>query len=649
MMKLTIKKHCVAQLASGLSPLQENLLNHPASIRIADAPTGAGKTYAFQQSLLKHGHRILFIVPTRRLAQNIAGSIANDLLKQQHWTADIVEKKVAIWSSDEGTRLEESGVKNIRGFRINQLQAQDTTRPDMGEIIVAIPEVLSHLLLTRRLDKGHAGIGIFDVLTAFDHIVFDEFHTIEARGIGLAALLAHLSVHFGRAKVSLMSATPINIKPTLLKLGIEAQNITELHENITDTGRALHGDVDLILEDQPNMLELVKEHIDLIKKEVSAGRQVVIIYNALRDLRDHLDPLAQCFQKIGIAANTVLAINSIDDSGGNGILNCGFHVGQQRNPDDFSILLATASVEMGVTFRDANVLLMESGFKPLNFLQRYGRAARKGQDGCVIVRLDEASQQRNPWLRELKQWVQKNENSQQSIQELTQLLSESSSQGTNYFGDLTQNAVYTTGLFWQMLIKHPSNHAHQKNHLFSHQPKSSRHIYQLIQQVRHLEHFDNYKEACKEWLKYFYGQALQYRDIGRRVTLIEGNGRKIQVGQQWLARETDILHQFPLQEDVSGHEFHQLYGDLDDYLLESKNSSKRYITCYFPHTLQSFEIETGAEMVKQWCKIIKDIRDFDTEFAWEDCPEAMQAAETLTRLTQLIAGDEAKIADASII
>ena len=80
-MKLTIKKHSVARLDSGLSPLQQNLLEHPAPIRLADAPTGAGKTYAFQQGLLHKSQRILFIVPTRRLAQNIAGGLVNDFMK----------------------------------------------------------------------------------------------------------------------------------------------------------------------------------------------------------------------------------------------------------------------------------------------------------------------------------------------------------------------------------------------------------------------------------------------------------------------------------------------------------------------------------------------------------------------------------------
>ena len=77
-MALTIARHCVAQLDNGLSPLQQALLEEPRRIRIVDAPTGAGKTYAFQQAL-RNGKRILFIVPTRRLAQNIAASLINDL------------------------------------------------------------------------------------------------------------------------------------------------------------------------------------------------------------------------------------------------------------------------------------------------------------------------------------------------------------------------------------------------------------------------------------------------------------------------------------------------------------------------------------------------------------------------------------------
>ncbi len=648
---LTIAKHCVAQCDSGLSPLQEALLDNEAKIRIVDAPTGAGKTYAFQKALVKRQQRILFIVPTRRLAQNIAAGLVNDLVKEEGWNADLAEKKVAIWSSDQTTYLkEEQGIENIRGFRIRQLQALDSTSLE-GEMIVAIPEVVTHLL-HRTLDLGHAGMGVFDLLNAFDHIVFDEFHTIEARSFGLAALFAKLAPYFGRAKVSLLSATPINIKPVMLKLGIQAQHIKELKETIVAKGRPLHGDVILSFIDNDSMYSLIEQQITLIQQEIHAKRQVVIIYNALSDLRRDLYPLATLFKSNGIKPDQVLAINSIDDSGGNHIMNCGFHVGQQRNPDDFSILIATASVEIGVTFRAANVMLMESGFEPMNFLQRYGRAARRGQDGQVFVRLDSATELRNPWLREIKNWAKQQQNSKQSIQALTKAVSDtvalsSGEDAAGYFGTLSTHAEYCAGLYWQILLQHPSNKGYRTQHLREHQPKSSKTLYALLKAVREFENDENYADDCKTWLKHLYGKALQYRDIGKRVLVIEGNGYTRSVSRLWLERETDILQYY--QEDEDGNEYYQITGELDDYLLEKKNLAKRQLETYFPHTPQSQELTADAGLVNNWCRLLMDKRDRDSDYAQEEHPNAMKAAEKIVRRTGLVPCDESKLSDATIV
>lgn len=651
-MHVIIKKHCVARLESGLSPLQQNLLSHEAHIRIVDAPTGAGKTYAFQQGLMLEGQRILFIVPTRRLAQNIAGGLVNDLIKAGS-SGEVAEKQVAIWSSDEGARLqEEQGIQNIRGYRINQIQVLNPTRPEIGEMIVAVPEVLSHLLLARRLDMGQSSMGVFDVLDAFDHIVFDEFHTIEAQGFGMAALLASLAPHFGRAKVSLLSATPVNVKPVLLKLGVKEEHIAELEEEIVEKGRPLHGDVELSLEDAPDLHILMKNHINLVKQEVSSGRQVVVIYNSLRDLRDHLHLMATSFKSAGITPSQVLVINSIDDSGGNGILSCGFSVGQKQNPDNFSILIATASVEMGVTFREANVMLMESGFEPMNFLQRYGRAARRGKDGQVIVRMGEDVENRNFWLRELKKWVQNNSGSKKAISELANVLSRTldlkaqSESDTSYFGEMGSQAVYTAGLYWQVLMNHKANNRYQKQHLLGSQPNSRKQIYGLLKSVQKLQDNFQFTEYCKEWIKRFYGLALQYRDIGQKVTVIEGNGRRLQVGRLWLERETDILSR-PRQDDEGGNEYYEIRGELDDYLLDTKNRARRRLTCYFPH-MDQIDIEAGTGLVNEWGNHHHDKRNFDTEMAWDNYPESMKAAEALVRLTGLVPAEESIVSDATV-
>ena len=99
-MAVTIAKHSVAQREEdGLSPLQYDLIHEPRRVRIADAPTGAGKTYAFQKALLNE-QRVLFIVPTRRLAQNIVGGLVNDLIAQSGWEEATALNKVALLSSD---------------------------------------------------------------------------------------------------------------------------------------------------------------------------------------------------------------------------------------------------------------------------------------------------------------------------------------------------------------------------------------------------------------------------------------------------------------------------------------------------------------------------------------------------------------------
>lgn len=396
MLRLVIARHCVpSSHPDQLSPLQEALLHRPERVRIADAPTGAGKSYAFQYAL-RQGARILFIVPTRRLAQNLAVSFVRDLVTHAGWSMKKAESKVAVWSSDATTKLLERGILNITGHRVRQIQALNETC-EGGEIIFAIPETVSHLLLQRRLEPGQAATTVLDLLVNFEHIVFDEFHTIEPRGFGLAAVCAKLAASFdwSRAKVSFLSATPLAIRPVLEKLGVPKESIVELRETVGEEGRPLHGDVQLGFSQAASLADLVEAHTGALVREIQAGRQVVIIYDKLADLRRELPRLKSIFSDHGIHSDQVLSINSIDDSG-TGTARTGFATGRHRNPDEFAVIVATASVEIGVTFRAANLLFMEPGFAPMNFLQRYGRAARRGEDGEVWVRYDRDLQAKNP-------------------------------------------------------------------------------------------------------------------------------------------------------------------------------------------------------------------------------------------------------------
>lgn len=663
-MELTIARHAVpADPDSGLSPLQSALLTDPHPIRIASAPTGAGKSYAFLRAVATRGERVLFIVPTRRLAQNLAASFIHDLINDCDWLAIQAEKKVAVWSSDQSALLrDQQPILSISGYRLRQMQALDDTR-EGGEIIFAVPEVVSHLLLQRYQAAGQAGLGIIDFLTQFDHVVFDEFHTIAARGFGLAALCARLvsrampeTVRIGRAKVSFLSATPLAIAPVLTKLGISETEMTELEESVIEDalpnqGRDLHGDVVLRFSEAPSLAELVAEQQATIAAEVAAGRQVVIIYNALADLRRELSKLGKACDAAGIARQQVLVINSIDDSRRReGAATAEFYTGRQQNPDQFSIVIATASVEMGVTFRAANFMLMEPGFNPMNFLQRYGRAARRGMDGQVWVRTDDTLQRRNPWLRTLLDWATAHQGQRIGISELATVLSReiqahfqsADESKPRYFGQLPNRAVYTTGLYWNALLRHRSNEGPRRNLLLQHQPASARLIYGLLQTIRRMETSRIYGQSAKAWCERFEKQAYTLRDIGLRVRVVQDDGNAMDIEQVWLARETTVLdHGIRRTGSDNKEEILLLEGDIDDYLLDwqERKRVQRTATVYFPHTPNSVQLPVNAELVEAWCRKLRDKRGFEG-LAWDSDSEAMNAAETLVKLTGLVPSDE---------
>lgn len=646
-MDVIIARHCVAEGADRLSPLQRDLIAHPARIRIAEAPTGAGKSYAFQRALRDQGQRILFIVPTRRLAQNLASGLVKDLIQDAGWSQTKAEQSVAIWSGDQTATLRAQGVISVNGVRLRQM----TDLGDFdGGMIVAVPEVVSGLLVRRRLEAGQAGEGVFHLLEQFEHIVFDEFHSIEARGFGLAALFARLAtaqldnrVGFGRARVSFLSATPLDLKPTLVEIGVPEEEIALLHEQIVPDGRPLHGDVRLSLVDAPSLYDLTLDHLEDIAAELAEGRQVVIVYNRLVDLEKDLPALARKLPEAEIAPARVLIINSVRDSIAESLHQGGFATGRQRDPLAYDLILATASVEMGVTFRNANFMLMEPGFEAMSFLQRYGRAARRGADGRVIVRIDETERRRKPWLRAVADWVQAQSGGRAGIEALTQVLTQSvqaefsrpSAAGT--FGRLSGRATWCTALYWSILLAHPSNRGHRRRHLLAHQPSGTGALYRLEQEIRQLaEHLD-LAEQVDQWLKLFHAQAFDLRTIEPKIRVVSDTGEAYDYPKVWLQRETEV---FQRGTEV-GDEIH-IQGTVDDYWRDEKDhQAKRAWVCHFPHTAQVRTLPCDERLIDRWCRALEDIDPYGVD--WEGHPQALAAVKKLIRLTGLVPGHDPDI------
>ena len=653
-LQLTVARHAVPVGPDGLSPLQAALIENPARVRIAAAPTGAGKSYAFQRALRDRGQRILFIVPTRRLAQNLAAGLIQDLIQVDGWAPARAEGVVALWSAEQTALLKEQGVTQIGGLRLRQMTALQLGSDD-GEMIVAVPEVVSALLVRRPLLPGQAATGVFDLLDAFDHIVFDEFHSIEARGFGLAALFARLvaapEVHgigFGRAKVSFLSATPLDLLPTLVQVGVPETQIARLREQVQTEGRTIHGDVRLTLTEDERLYDLFLRQLPAVTAEVNAGRQVVVIYNALADLERDLPALARQLPAAGIDPGRVLVVNSVRDSTPEGLHQGGFATGRRRDPLAYDLILATASVEMGVTFRNANLMLMEPGFEPMNFLQRYGRAARRGADGQVFVRVDTAGQGRQPWLRDLRRWVEAQAGTVVGIQDLTQVLSQSVQQcfsgpspqtadDSIAFGQLPRQAVGCAGLYWNLLLDHPSNKAPRRQHLLAHRPPSAKLLYALEQDVRQLAGAPDLAPFVTRWLSLFRAQGFDLRGIEPRVRVVSDQGESLDYPRLWLQRETEVFERGVQMGDAV-----HIQGRVEDYWREERDrQAKRYWVCYFPHTAETRRLVWDASLVKAWCQALEEIDPYALD--WDDYPQARQAAKTLVHLTGLVPGHDPEL------
>lgn len=650
---LTIARHAVPRDPdTGLSPLQTWLLQEPAPVRIAAAPTGAGKSYAFQRALLAQpeGQRVLFIVPTRRLAQNLARSLIEDLSQQPGWSRTQAEHKVAIWSSDATAQLHAEGITRVGPYRLRQFHSLDLTR-EGGEMVIALPESLSYLLLQRRSLAGQSDIGVWHLLNGFHHVVFDEFHSISPQGFGLAATLARIAAGGAvLAKVSFLSATPLNIRPVLERVGIPPEAIAERTETVeedaaistTTTHRVLHGDVALTLVPAATLAEMLWQWEDLIASEVQAGRQVVVIYNALIELQRQLGSLENLADRIGLDPREVLLINSIDDSRTGPTLSTTFTVGRQQDPTRYRWLLATSSLEMGVTF-NTRLLFMEPGFAPLNFLQRYGRAARGAQDGWVIVRDHASLQDKNAWFRQLGQWHQAAEGQTRSIHALTQQLTASVTRRfavtRNDFGDLPQRAAYCTGLYWRALLCH-TNKGHQRERLHDLTPSPAKCIYKLLKQVATLTQDPTYKPAAEAWLARFEQATNTLRDVEAQVRIREGN-HTLYARHTWLRRHTELGSYPTAIADDGVEELRLPPGEtFNQYLLAQSRYVPRTLTVFFPHTQMAQDLPDTPDLVTSWCKALHAGRNPGEIMAWQLHPEAMQAAEELVKITGLVPYDD---------
>lgn len=535
-----IPRHVVPMGPRGLSPLQERMLDAPAPVRVFSAPTGAGKSYAFQVAMREAQSRILFIVPTRRLAQNLAEGLRQDLT-DSGMPEDRVRQRLCLWTSDETRRIRREDSKaDVNRRRIREIRLESDIHG--GLMIIATPESVARYLLKPAFSKGGADVQSIADLLRLDHIVFDEFHTIEARGMGLSmALVTYLSKGLTDAKVTFLSATPVDLETSLVHFGIPREGILVASETVV-TGRAeatagmraIHGDVTVTFRRDASMVDALDAQRDTVLRTLALPRdgkagQVVLIFDSVRDLQTSKRALARWFDGVGVGPADRLAINSIDDSTDLGLDGL-FAEGRYADPLDYRVLVATASVEMGVTFR-AGLIVMNPGHDPCSFVQRIGRVARGDVEGRVAVTTAKSEQADPSWLKQIRQRLLSEggvvpidrfiDCVLAGVRDRFDVTERDLDQAEGAFRKMPQSAAWGAALFWCAMEEALAIPGHKgtKALLRNFRPKKAAAMSFWLDEMKRMQ-----LNSAAEWRRAFILEAMKLRMIAPAVWLVDPTG-----------------------------------------------------------------------------------------------------------------------------
>ena len=558
---MIIRAHSVPIMASGLSPMQERLLRSDKFVRLVSAPTGSGKSYAFMRAVLDEGAHVLFIVPTKRLLQNLIDDAREQAREQLHsrgWgDAQIeawIDEQIVEWSGNQAS----DGAESLAATRVRQFLNGGAL--SSGRVIFAIPEVVVTMISGIRI-TGASTVNPFLYLRYFDHIVFDEFHTIDDRSFGLACLFSLLAVAERRGKVSLLSATPIDVTKVLERMGVGAGEVKQISEEIVaghpPDHRPIHGDVTLSLC-ECSLSESFGLSINAVRESIAGNRTVIVIYDSLQRLKLEEPTIQGMLIRAGLQDARILAINSIDDSTRK--------PGEPRrgrryaDPREYNVLLCTSSVEIGVTFL-SNLMFMEPGFGLASFMQRVGRVSRGADNGQVIVSLSEVRRNRHAWTRTIKKVIEDHEEldvqtfTAKILRDVQRRLQPTCKEAET---DLTTDSPTVLfyrraswrGIFWAALfivaIRQTKMDVQREANarLQEISPNVVRFVEAKIGEIMSVDVVnDNLpprSQPHKRWAEALLSSALTYRDIGATIEVVDPDGTRRSVTESFLRRATDI-------------------------------------------------------------------------------------------------------------
>ena len=605
--------------------MQERLLRSEKHVRLVSAPTGSGKTYAFLRAVLDLETHVLFIVPTKRLLQNLIKDARDqarkhlaerglDTLQIDSWLDD----RIIEWSGNQ-TR---DGRERLATTRVRQIL--DGAHLG-GRVIFAIPEVVVKMISGIRV-TGAGAINPFLYLRRFDHIVFDEFHTIDDRSFGLACLLSLLAVSERQGKVSLLSATPIDVTKIFEQVGVGPHDCETISERLADGHppghRPIHGDVSITLR-ECSLLDSVPPHLDAVCASIADGHTVIVIYDSLARLKLEEPELRRTLNAAGIPDSKILAINSIDDSERK--------PGEPRrgrkyeDPHDYDVLVCTSSVEVGVTFR-CTLMFTEPGHGLASFVQRIGRVSRGSEGGRVVVSLYRQRRNRKTWTRRVADVLEHHDDLDvrvfidEILRDVRSRLEPTRKEVEADFSKVGASVPFYRraswrGAFWAALFVAAIRRTKMtvqkeaRNRLWKIAPEIVKFVEAKIGEILSVgvvnHNLRRQSQPHKRWVKALLASALTYREIGATIIVVDPNGTRHTVTESFLRRATDILNRHIATETDGERIIHLMSRPLDEEIraFPGKLHAQR-LTLYVPSPIDegSFsisirELEKGSEQL----------------------------------------------------
>lgn len=349
-----------------LHRIQQSLLRYDelSQFTILSAPTGTGKSFAFPLPIINHKQgdslsnlRCLIVSPTNALIDDM----------EREYKKNFPELKITKLNRAE---LDKYNVKGTpRWDKLIDLITEN-------EVIITNPDLLNFAMFGGYVrHKGQHEIS--QIFARVGYFVLDEYHLYDEEQIANIISWIGFSktvVSGANNKFIFASATADpGLVEVLKQQGFEPTEIVEeITEIQTATNRPIHGKIEVTFIKGKKPQEYLLENSDLVKQWIQSDERILAIFDRMVDLRESRNKIESEFGDFAIAEESgYFTKSSIREDSSNA-----------------NLIIGTNKVEVGVNL-DITVCLMQTGKHFSNFVQRFGRVAREGKNGKVIVFLED--------------------------------------------------------------------------------------------------------------------------------------------------------------------------------------------------------------------------------------------------------------------